>query len=382
MSETPATVSGPDVSSYLASKGWQRDGDWRGATIWRLSDQARLLVPDLHPYDDADQLIAEAIAKIAKYEQRPETDVRQEIAEPTTDAQFFRLHPDAPPGFIPLPEGAKAANAILELLKHAALATEQGTNRAHVEGRRTSQVNAFLHQVRLGAAIPGSYILTARSPAEPAGPEQLDFGDDLPRFSGRRVLTNLHAALLAARTAAQQADRPGGDSAPFYETVENGVSANLCWALSELGGEGRDQPFEIGFSWARGIPTRGPTPDVEFSSAMPSILARAGNELAEVARRGAARIAGRITAVIDEQAARGEPPRVRVQGELRKLGKPGTQAHATVLPHRPIWVILHGADFRAALEALGEGWHVEAEGEVTGNLRRLELKATTFRVLH
>jgi hypothetical protein len=365
MSENPTTVTAPDVASYLASKGWQRDGDWRGASIWRLDGQARLLVPDLHAYDDAEQLVAEAIAKIAKYEQRPETDVRQDIAEPMTDAQFFRLHPDAPAGLIPLPEGAKAANSILELLKHAALATEQGANQMHVQGRRTSQVNAFLHDVRLGAAMPGSYILTVRSPAEPGGPAQLDFGDDLPRFSGRRVLANLYTALIAAQAAAQQAARTGADSAPFYEAVENGVSANLCWALGELGGEGRDHPFEIGFSWARGVPGQEPTPDVEFTGAMPPVLMRAGNELAELARKGPARITGRITAVNDEQAARGEPPRVKIQGELRKLGP---QAQARALPHRPIWVVLEGPDFRAALE-------------VTPNLRRLELKASSFRVL-
>ncbi len=98
-----------DVSSYLASKGWQRDGDWHGASVWRLGTRARLLVPDLQEYDDADQLIREAVAKIARYEARPEFDVWQDIAEPMVDTQFFRLHPQTPTGSIPLPAGVKAA---------------------------------------------------------------------------------------------------------------------------------------------------------------------------------------------------------------------------------------------------------------------------------
>ena len=31
MSTFETAVRAPDVSSYLASKGWHRDGDWRGA---------------------------------------------------------------------------------------------------------------------------------------------------------------------------------------------------------------------------------------------------------------------------------------------------------------------------------------------------------------
>jgi hypothetical protein len=375
---TPSALHSADVISYLASKGWERDGDWRGATVWRLGSMARLLVPERQEYDDDADLIRDAIAKIAKYEQRPESDVRQDIAEPMTDAQYFRLHPQAPSGSIPLPEGAKAVNAILELFKHVATATEQGIPQMHFEGRRTSQVNDFLHAVRLGAAIPGSYILTSRSPAEPMGQAQLDLGSSVPRFSGRRTLANLHSSMAAARKAAQFAIRQRGELGPFYEEVENGVSANLCWALGDLGGEGRTHPFEIGFSWARGMPGQPPVPEMRFTGSMPAILARAGNELAEVARSGPARITGIITDLHDVP---GEPSRVKIQGELRKLGTPSTQGKTTVLQHRPIWVVLHGADYRSAIEAHGETWQVEAEGEVTPNLRRLELRATSFRVL-
>ena len=74
MTSFETAIRAPDVSSYLASKGWQRDGDWRGASVWRLGSEARLLVPDLHEYEDADQLIHAAVAKIAKYESRPERD--------------------------------------------------------------------------------------------------------------------------------------------------------------------------------------------------------------------------------------------------------------------------------------------------------------------
>src|SRR5487761_615899 len=99
---SPAPVlSAAEISSYLRSKGWQRDGDWRGAGIWRLGNQARLLVPEQGQRDDDEELILDAVRKIAKYEQRPEIDVRLDITEPMVDAQYFTVHPDAPPGSIP-----------------------------------------------------------------------------------------------------------------------------------------------------------------------------------------------------------------------------------------------------------------------------------------
>jgi hypothetical protein len=365
-----AAVRVPDISSYLASKGWERDGDWRGASIWRLGGQARLLIPDLQQFDDAGQLIEEAVAKIARHEARPERDVWQDIAEPNVDAQFYRLHPDAPSGSIPLPFGVKAATGIQELMKAAAATAEQG-GKQRFEGRRTRQVDAFLRKVMLGSAAPGSYILTARVPTVPVNLQQelFDF-DEARELTGRAVIAQLHTAVSAARTAAEQVLGEHGDLAAVYDHVESGVSANLCWALCELGGEGRNLPFEIGFSWARGVPGQGSAQEVRFTSAMPGILARAGNELAMLARTGTARIRGLITDLHDE---RNEPARIKVRGELSAEG-------AARLPHRSVWVVLNEAQYQEAIEAHRGVRQVEAEGQFTTTLRRLELVATAFRV--
>jgi hypothetical protein len=367
-----ATVRARDVSGYLASKGWERDGDRNGASVWRLGNQARLLVPDLQAYDDADELIHAAVAKIARYEARPELAVWQDIAEPAVDAQFYRLHPaHAPAGSIPLPEGFKAARSIHNLLRFAATATEQGPG-TYFEGNRSAQVNTFLHRVLLGSAAPGSYILTARIPAAPAGQQQLDFMNGAAQeFSGRAVMAHLHSALEATRAAAASALRDRGDLGAFYESVEQGVSANLCEALSDLGGEQRNQPFEIGFSWARAVPAQRPAQEVKFTGAMPQILAMAAGELVALARSGTARITGTITDLHDE---RNEPSRIKVKGELRVSKKEN-------FPRRPIWVVLGPADYQTAIDAHRRGRHVAAEGHLTTTRRRLELRADTFQVL-
>jgi hypothetical protein len=370
MNSSQTAVHAQDVSSYLASKGWHRDGDWRGASVWRLGTEARLLVPDLHEYDDASELIQDAVAKIARYEARPERDVWQDIAEPMVDAQFFRMHPDAPAGSIALPAGVKATQSILDLMKSAATAVERGSY-VLVEGRRTPRIDSFLHTILLSYAAPGSYILTARVPTAEVGPQQLAIFDGSREFSGRSVVAQLHTALEAARVAAARALVEHGDLDAFYASVQSGVSPNMCKALGELGGEKRNLPFEIGFTWARGVPGQVPANELEFTSAMPAILARAGDELAALASAGNARITGLITDLHDE---RNEPPRIKIRGELQT----SEQARFS---RRSIWVAVSPVQYSEAIEAHRRGQQVQAAGRLATTGRRLELLADSFHAL-
>ena len=358
-----------DVRSYLASKGWQQDGDWRGASVWRLGERARLLVPSRPEYDDADQLIEEAIAKIARYEARPELDVWRDIAEPMVDAQYFRMHPDAPTGSIPLPAGVKATAGILALLRAAASVTEHGAPLL-IERRRSQRVDAFLHEVLLGSAVPGSYILTTRMPATPVGAQQLEIFEDAREFSGRAIITQLQTALEAAWSAAQRVIRNDSELDTFYTAAESGVSANLCRALADLGGEKRDRPFEIGFSWARGVPGQESAPEIAFSDSMPAVLNRAAGELEALARQGTASIVGIITDLHDEP---NDPARIKVKGDLRTPGQGR-------FPRRSIWIALSRGDYDIAIEAHQHGRYVQAIGELA-TTGRLELTARDFEVL-
>src|SRR5207302_1430210 len=98
--------------------------------------------------------------------------------------------------------------------------------------------------------------------------------------SGRDVVSALHRAIGAAHAATDSALQTQGQLSAFYEGVEMGLSANLCRALADLGSFGRHHPeeyrsFEVGFGWARGMPTDEPSEPVSFSENMVGILARA-----------------------------------------------------------------------------------------------------------
>lgn len=370
MNSQEIAAQAANVSNYLASKGWERDSERRGATVWHLGSDAWVLVPDIRQYDDADLLVREAVARIAQCEARPERDVWQDIDEPLVDAQFFRLHPDAPSGSIPLWEGLRAAQGVFDIMKAAAAVTEQGPPLL-IEGTQTPQVKSFVRRVLLGSAAPGSYILTARVPTSQVGTPQLVTANGSRQLTGRAIAARLHTAVDAAQTAAQLVLRDHNEMQAFYSAAESGVSANLCKALSDLGGENRDQPFEIGFSWARGAPGQQPTPEVKFTSAMPSVLFRASNELASLARRGTATITGTIT---DLHAEEYMPSRIKIWGDLRAPNS------ASLLPRRALWVVLTGSEYLRAIEAHRDGLTVAATGQLTTSNRRLELRATTFEV--
>lgn len=365
---TRMTADPGEVSGYLASKGWQRDGDWHGASVWRLGRDARILVPGGDGYEDTDELVATAVATIAKYESRSERDVWRDINELLVDAQYFRLHPDAPSGSISLPVGVRAAQGILGLMRAAATVVERGPHLRH-EGRPSQPVDLFLHSVLLGAAVPGSYLLTTRVPTAPVGPQQLDILEDSKEFSGRAVAAQLHTGVVAARAATEQA--LSGNMEAFYNSFGSGVSANLCWALRDLGGDRRNLPFEIGFSWARGLPGQEPQSEITFTSAMPAILSRAGDELEALGKVGAARITGIITDLHDQ---RNEQPRIRVHGDLQSPGQ-------SKFPRRAIWVLLNAGDYDRAIEAHRLSRAVSAQGHLRPSGHRLDLRADAFQVM-
>lgn len=344
--------------------------------MWDLESHGRLLVPDSYEYQDDSELISEAIRKLATYEQREVQEVILDISDPLVDTQYFRTHPDAPPGIISLPSGLRVVSGVHALLRTAARTTESGPQLLY-EGRRSRPVDTFLHRVMLGSARPGSYILTARVPVPPPPEPQLDLwgreeadrhGDAL---GGREVMLTLNDTVRAAHAAATRVTSGQARPDAFDDYVTQGVSANLCKALADLGGYSRDRPVEIGFSWARGRPSPQPDSPIAFTAAMVTVLARAGEDLERLAKSGQAQITGQVETL---NLTPGEQPRIKIVGELR------TEAQQPIT-RRALWVIVSRVQYDQAIAAQREGWRVQAEGEVITLHGRPEMRPASFAIL-
>jgi hypothetical protein len=366
---TPAAVT-----SYLRSKGWEHDGEWRGANVWRLDSRTRLLVPPSFEYEDDAELLQEAIQRIASCEDRPISNVTLDIAEPSVDTQYYRTYPDTPSGTIPLPSGVKATRSIHTLMRSAADTVEKGPHLL-VTGHSSSIVNTFLHRVMLGAAAPGSYILTARVPIDALLPETLDGSGE---FSGRAVVRQLHQAVATAHRAARTVIEkrkigPESPLAAFSDLIGQGVTANLCQALGDLGGESRDRPFDIGFTWARSEPADVPPEPLRFTAEMPRLLWRAGEALEKLVKSRRASVTGRVR----ELRNRPHAYQAKVEGEIHVTGGELSERDS-------LWVTLTPEQNQLALSAYQDPEHVQLEvrGRLSTAHGGLELIAEEFRELN
>jgi hypothetical protein len=379
MSEPHPDIDPSELSGYLASRGWHREGSWRGAGIWELESSGRLLIPDRREFPDDSELLQEAVHKLAGYEERPERDVLFDISEPMVDSQYFRMHPDTPSGTAPLLSGTKAVQAVHDLMRTAARMTEEGRQMLF-EGRRSAFVDNFLRRVILGSARPGSYVLTARVSVTLSDQPQLRLWDDHSAsgrpsdLSGRAALSRLFHAVTAAQETARQVvdqraavDRRRLDV--FDDSVEQGVSANLCKALADLGGHSRDKPFEIGFSWARGLPSADSEEPIAFTGIMAGVLSQAGDELEQLAKSGDAHIIGKVETL---NLRAGKEPRIRVVGEFRSDDRDPYQ--------RALWVIVSRTQYDQAIEAQRAGWLIDAEGRMVTVNHSREMRPERFDI--
>jgi hypothetical protein len=362
-----------EVTSYLLSKGWEHDGERRGADVWRLSSRARVLVPPSFEYADDVEILQETMQRIATCEDRPLGDVTLDIAEPNVDAQYFRTYPDTPSGTIPLLSGVKAIRSIHSLMRSAADIVEKGPHLL-VSGHSSSVVSTFLHRVMLAAAAPGSYVLTARVPIGVLLPETLDGSGE---FSGRAVVRQLHVAVAAAhRTARVVIERrriaPESPLAAFSDLINQGVTANLCQALGDLGGESRDRPFDIGFTWARSEPEDISPEPLRFTAEMPRLLWRAGEALEKLVKSRRASVTGRVR----ELRNRPHGYQAKIEGEVQVTGGELTERDS-------LWVTLTPDQNQLAMSAYQDPEHVQLEvrGRLSTAHGGLELIAEQFREL-
>lgn len=346
-----------EVASYLQSVGWQRREEWRGGGIWTREGAPEVLIPDQRGFLDEAERLRDLMRVLIKVEDRPELEIVQDIIEPMVDKQSYRTQPPGPSGTIPLLTGIHVLEGIRDLMGTAARSLFEGS-RILFTKQRGKEATDFLKGVRLGTTQPGSYIITARVPL--TWPQETMFDEpEVPL--GRQVIERMYQAIGAVHSAAAQISQ-GANRNTFASTVSQGVSVQLCEAIAALGGTRNDLPFDMGFSWARGMRTNPPPAHLSFNGEMAGIIAQGAKDLRQLATTGRATITGRIEKLHFDPL----PHRVQVRGLLER---PHQQTE-----ERTVWVRLDTADYE---RASGEHHHREVRFRFTGHLimvdRRTEM---------
>jgi hypothetical protein len=233
------------VRVYAEGLGWRRVEGVNGK-IAVYSDPSsplrQLIVPVDERLDDYGERTAEAIHRLAEFENRPAKEVLNHLLLPPSDVLSFReVSIDAEDGNIPLDHAARMIDGARKLLLSAAHSVL--VPQPYHPRMTRSEAEDFVARCRLGQADRGSFVLAVACPLELKagwpGPEDEPFS--------RRVTSLLMQSLgdLAGAAATLQIDELADT------TRYPGISANFCEALLLVRPTGERARIDVSASWSR-----------------------------------------------------------------------------------------------------------------------------------
>ncbi|MFC8510418.1 hypothetical protein ACFU3J_17525 [Streptomyces sp. NPDC057411] len=240
------SVSVAMLSDFLHEAGWVLADEREGLAEYWLSPQAgagesedgAYLLPLNEGMRDYDRRLAELLAGLADYFGDDASQLLQRISSVDWDTLLFRINPAGPGESVPLAEAASVLAVGSEMLRLAALYTDN-PERTGWGSRRSAGVAAYLRDgVRLGHTRQGSFVFPVMSRT---GPWQ----GTRPPF-GRQVMMNLAAALDRVHRWV----RTGADEREGMPPFETAVAKSLR-PLARAG----DLSLELSFQWAANPPS-------------------------------------------------------------------------------------------------------------------------------
>jgi len=246
-----------EVATYLRSSGWTQRSPSKEASTWTrtVGDMEYEAVVPLHQdFRDYGLRMAELLRTVASAEGRTQIQTFKDLLSTFADVIRIRIDdPESRDGTLSLESNSIVAQKARDLMMAAACSATE--HRAVWHSRKPAQAIEHLRKVRVGQSERGSYILTVITRVDPAlqSPKngQL-FEADAPF---ERQVTQTLAESLSALDIASSTAALTGEFASFEESVNLGVSANLCDAVAGLGGDQvGDRQLEFLFSWSPGRP--------------------------------------------------------------------------------------------------------------------------------
>lgn len=281
------------VQQYLAANDWQLEAQVPDVRqIWRLRDEARVMLPLATDYIDFAQRFRDTLRTLATVYDWDPGRLAEKIIATRADLFFVRFDQMMVDGTLPFRQAEKALDGLFKMMKAAATSADDPTH-SH-RGRRSSTVTDFLDEdVRLGHTKRGSFVFTVVTRLGDPLPAAENPRDRVAPFP-RRVMETLASGLSAARDLALN-----WDPHAIEQAVERGLSANLVESLQDLTEGDSLRELDLSFDWAVGEPL----PDVPTSRIVVNRDAIVG-----------------LPRVRERLVRREEPPRTEtVVGQVRSL---------------------------------------------------------------
>lgn len=336
------------LSAYARTSGWTRHENYRTHSDTYIGkDLPEIIVPRTEDLGDYASVVARLIDVFAEVAQKDALTVYRSLV--TTNFDVIRLRSgQGPDGSVRLADGVDLISGAHDLLLATACSLDQ-PGPVHRPGANQSAKD-LLEKVRLGQTDHGSFVVTILAPVAPPSMPGLFQGIDPDPPDERRLTVHLMKALAAARLATDRCAKGVEDA--FGEEVENGVSANLCGALSKM--IGAFPTLDVSVSWASTRPVAVEHRTVQFVQTDAPLLTDGAASL----RRHAARVD------------------VRLLGHVKHLRREATEKHGTIRLNtvvdpgqqpRSVSALLERKDYEQAVQAHKE----RAQVVVSGDLERL-----------
>lgn len=348
---TLSALQPAQLAAYMRSHGW-RDlrADGRAMTWQRFlgDEEFEALVPERRTADYVLR-VRELVQTLEAVEQRSQLDLLVDLVSSSADVVRIRLDSgtDAA-GSVELDDAVSLVEGTRELMLAAACAAVEP--RAYFAGRRPTPAVEFIEGLRMGQTERGSYGLALFASVPPVHSTSDDLLFEVEEPFNRLATSGLWRSLRAAREATDSALRTG-ELDVFATVVSEGVSANLCLALSsmmsERGASSRDLSFQI--SWASARPVQLDDAPIQFTEPDLEVLGEAGKTLRARSTVDDFEVAGHVVHLHrekgdEEGTATVEAP---IDGQFRRVRTD-----------------LAGDDFRIAIAAFDQRALLRCEGEL------------------
>lgn len=250
---TMSSVGAVDLVLYLRAKGWRKADQDSLSSTWLLDTpkgEAEVLVPEERRAVDYINRVAEALRTLEEVEGRDAQVIMVDLKSVSSDV--IRVRPDSGRilnGSIRYEEGLRLIQRAGDMMMAAACAAARP--QAVYASRKPSDADSYFEHLELGHTEHGSYIITIISRVPPAlesAEDQLPSHPTEDPFA-RRVTLTLARGLAAARAASRKA-AASGNFDDFMQAVPMGVSANLCEAVSNIGGSDGLLTLDVAFGWS------------------------------------------------------------------------------------------------------------------------------------
>jgi hypothetical protein len=274
----PAAVPTPlELSAYLRANGWAHALNRGNFAVFKRSDE-EIEVPQQDSASDYPRVVSLLLKDLGAIEQRAESTIVRDVRGSSVDTIRLSLTGTTMrDGRIPVEAGARAYEGARNLLLAAACSAIEPRS-VHPK-RKPNEAMNLLERARFGQPELGSFVLTIEAPVAPQLQGQLPFTtnaeEPLERATSLTLANGLHALGRALVEAAAT-----GSIDPFRTRAAEGVSANLCDALSDLLLFSGAERLETSISFATHRPLmRPPASQAAFRSEVSSTLREAAKSL-------------------------------------------------------------------------------------------------------